>query len=52
MQRKGNPEHAEQLKDGYVSAILKMNNPGQSRELINTSEAMEETRPRPIYETA
>ena len=52
MQRKGNPEHAEQLEDGYISAIRKMNDPGQGRELIDSSEAVEEARPRPIYETA
>ena len=47
---KGNPEHAEQLKNGYVSAIKKASKPGQTRDLSQAAPMPEQN--KPVYETA
>lgn len=50
MQRKGNPEHAQELKNTYVAAIQSAKNPGaDDRDL--TGGAMQDDE-RPAFETA
>ena len=49
MQRKGNPEHAQELKNTYVAAIQAAKKPGQTRDL--TGGNMQDEK-RPAFETA